>query len=143
MYVPPGLFNDYHFTHIRRFYATDVPPMIIGFVGLISLVVRDWFTNRSLRIVTLVFAMFLFLCTLALYAVVKFTVHDDWKMKERERRYLGSVCFGLTMFTILSAFYSDFALGALVHNWSGTPSSDISSLYWAYYIARHLPIFLY
>ena len=121
----------------------DVLSMIIGFTGLISLVVREWVANRNLRIVTFVFSAFMCLCALVLYVVVQFTVNDNWEMEDRERHYLRYVFFGFTIFAVLSAFYSDFALGALVHSWAGFPSSDVAAVYWVYIVARHLPSVLH
>ncbi|KAF8892900.1 hypothetical protein BD779DRAFT_1669928 [Infundibulicybe gibba] len=51
---------------------------------------------------------------------------------------MGGFAFSLTTFTILAAFYCDWALGMMTHNLIGLPSGDHSGFYWTYFFAKRL-----
>jgi hypothetical protein len=43
--------------------------------------------------------------------------------------------------TMLAAFYSDMALGAMTNDLVGAPSDENKYLYWTYFIAKRIPFF--
>lgn len=46
----------------------------------------------------------------------------------------------LVTFTILAAFYGDWALGMMTNNLVGLPSGDNAAFYWAYFLSKRLTL---
>ena len=110
----------------------DVPGMIAGFIGLISLIIRNWGAHPKLHIITYVFAgVFGFIILLSTFTF-----------------FIGigeglAATFGITLITFaaLAALYGDWALGAMTNNLWGFPSQDSFGLYVSYLILKRLTMF--
>jgi hypothetical protein len=109
---------------------TDFPGMFAGFIGLISLIIRNWDDHPALHIIVFVFSG-VFGFTLVISTVTFFFGE-------------GSVLsFPITplMFIMLSALFCDWSLGAMTDNLLGTPSGDSAGLYWSYFIFKRFTMF--
>ena len=109
---------------------------VVGLVGLISLVVENFWVPGVWKITTVFCSLILGtgLAFLALWWCV-----DTSGEKGNEHRHskallrgLGFSSFGVvpTLMLILAAFFSDWVLGALAGSLVGVPSDDNSYLYW-------------
>ncbi|KAF2671237.1 hypothetical protein BT63DRAFT_210961 [Microthyrium microscopicum] len=125
---------------------------IIGLVGLFSLVAEGIPYDSKIRIVTYVFGGIVGVPAIA------FTMWLIWCLfaspfiwccaYDRKSKYAatwGGVSFSIFvgLFTLLAAFYSDWSLAAITHNWSGSPSDDNKVLYWTYFAAKRLLLFVW
>jgi hypothetical protein len=112
--------------------------LIIGMVGLMSLVAETW-DNRSVRVIT-----FTFLATgLTIGGVgIVLGCRATWNQPNgdlgRPARFAG-VALAYCVVSV-SLLYSDWILSAVAENPSGVPSSDFAWLYWAYFISERLPL---
>jgi hypothetical protein len=111
---------------------------VVGLVGLISLVVENFWIPGVWKITT-VFGSLILGTGLAFLAL--WWIGDASEEKEGVRRHrhskalllgLGFSSLGVvpTLMLILAAFYSDWVLGALARNLVGVPSGDNAYLYW-------------
>jgi hypothetical protein len=106
--------------------------MIVGFTGLVSLIISNWHDHPKLHVITYafggVFGFFILLWSLS--------------MLDGFTDGLGAaVMLWLASFTTLAALYGDWALGAMTDNLLGTPSGDSAGLYWSYFILKRLTMF--
>jgi hypothetical protein len=112
--------------------------LIIGMVGLISLVAETW-DNRSVRIITYTF---LAACLTAVGVRIIMGCRVGWNQPDgdlnRPARF-AAVALAYCVLS-LSLLYSDWILGAVAGNLARVPSSDIAWLYWAYFISERLPL---
>ena len=106
--------------------VTDIPFMIIGFTGLISLVTQHW-TSQTL-IITLIFVV---LIGVAAVATVVFPLTGDISMTN-------SSALGLLVIFALVPLYADWMLGSMVDNLVGVPSGDVAVIYWLYFASKRL-----
>src|SRR5262245_15476049 len=107
--------------------------MIAGFTGIVSLVFHNWGGHPKLHIITYVFSGVLgFFFFFAL--MFKFI---------RKKAGCPLVLFGILFisFTVLSALYGDWALGAMTNNLLGKPSGDSAGFYWSYFVLKRLTMF--
>jgi hypothetical protein len=113
---------------------------VVGLVGLISLVVQNFWLPRVWKITT-VFGSLILAAGLAMFALwwcVDMSGKDDFDRMKRKThgkavlRGLGFSGLGVipTLMLILAAFYSDWVLGAFAGSLVGVPSGDNAYLYW-------------
>lgn len=122
-----------------------VPGMFAGISGLMSLVVQH-LDNVGVLKLTIAFYSIIGIGALIILIGMFRGAFRKAKSKDvdgEEVLLWGMGGFGLsfTLFTILAAFYGDWALGMLVHNLIGLPSGDNSGLYWSYWLAKRFPMF--
>lgn len=111
---------------------------VVGLVGLISLVVQNFWIPGVWKITTVFGSLILGtgLACLALWWCVDSSGEKEGARRHRHSkallRGLGFSSFGVipTLMLILAAFYSDWVLGALAGNLVGVPSGDNAYLYW-------------
>lgn len=108
----------------------DFPGMIAGVAGLMSLVVKQFHSNKPLRILTI--------CFYSLMGVFPFGISISISGNGAG---LLSLAIPVAIFTIFSPFYSDWALGLMARKIGGLPSSDNSLFYWVYWFTKRLPMF--
>jgi hypothetical protein len=113
---------------------------VVGLVGLISLVIENFWLPRVWKVTT-VFGSLILAAGLAMFALwwcIDMSGDDGpdrIKRKKHRRAMLRGLGFsGLgvipTLMLILAAFYSDWVLGALAGSLVGVPSGDNAYLYW-------------
>jgi hypothetical protein len=51
--------------------------------------------------------------------------------------------FGIAGLGVFAALYSDWGLAAIAGNYSGIPSGDDAILYWGYFLAKRIPLFVH
>jgi hypothetical protein len=118
---------------------------LVGLAGLLSLVYSSWHEgviNHDIHIITAAFA-----ATAVLIASLKILVHfwGDSRIPGKDaaaefgRKNLGktSFCFA---FGFAVALFSDWILAAIAQNFVGTPSENNLVTYWAYFVAKRLPM---
>lgn len=112
---------------------------VVGLVGLISLVVENFWIPGVWKITT-VFGSLILGTGLACLALWWWADASGGKNGVRTHskallRGLGLSSLGVvpTLMLILAAFYSDWVLGALAGNLVGVPSGDNAYLYWVSY----------
>lgn len=117
--------------------------------GLLDIVVKDFGHDQNVRWLTYGFGIAIVLLSLGVGAY-HYKRHYD--MLEQEggggALYRAAVwhTFGgffkalIVCFGAFSAFYSDLVLGAIANNWPGFPSEDNSALYWAWFVAKRIPL---
>ena len=107
----------------------------VGLVGLISLVVENFWIPRVWKITT-VFGSLILGTGLGFLALWWCLDSEEEGARKRHSRALlrglgfSSLAVVPTLMLILAAFYSDWVLGALAGNLVGVPSSDNAYLYW-------------
>jgi len=110
--------------------------MTVGLVGTISLVIEN-IHQRQVWIITAVFASLVIFFGLSALLI----------------GLCGEIsCFGAaatsifgvipSLMLVLGAFYCDWILAALAGNLVGVPSGDTAILYWTYFGAKRIPLFL-
>ncbi|TFK75697.1 hypothetical protein BDN72DRAFT_451827 [Pluteus cervinus] len=112
-----------------------MPFIIVGFVGLASLIKQYW---GMMQLRHLTFGFVAIIVGTIVYTVYRLTTKEDEGCCGAA---LGAAFFGTSMFCILAAFYSDWALGSMVGNLAGVPSSDNMPLYVAYIVLERFTMF--
>lgn len=119
---------------------------IVGMVGLCSLLYTTFRQDPTVRHLTYGFG--------AAMAIIPLLVAIYWYIHHLELPEGGSrVCmsafwhtFGgailafTAVFGFFSSLYSDLVLGSIADNLFGLPSTDFAPLYWAWFIAKRLPL---
>jgi len=127
-------------THHSAWWVTlYVPGMLAGMIGLMNLVVKV--ADRTPELLSLTIA---FYCVVgaALVVTIVYSICVLWLGGGAPLKVLGTGCLiTIASFVVLSAFYSDWALGIMLDSLLGTPSGDNSGLYWTYFIAKRLTLF--
>ncbi|TFK75698.1 hypothetical protein BDN72DRAFT_885711 [Pluteus cervinus] len=110
----------------------DLPGMFAGMAGLMSLVSQH-LHDRRLVILTAVFYSIvgLGICISLIFAC----------SSSGFEAFLWGLLCSTVVFTILAAFYSDWALGIMTNNLVGLPSGDNSGIFWSYWVAKRLTMF--
>jgi hypothetical protein len=103
----------------------DALGMVVGFTGLVSLIVHNWSDRPKFHIITYVFAG-AYVTAIISSAVLGFR---------------GLVLQTSFIGVLLVAGYGDWALGVMSNNLLGVPSGDSSALYWSYFILKRLTMF--
>jgi hypothetical protein len=134
----PRIWSFHDFTWLTLFiYAAAA---IVGLIGLISLVIENFWLPRVWKITT-VFGSLILAAGLAIFALwwcIDMSGEDGpdrIKRKKHSRAVLRGLSFSSfavipTLMLILAAFYSDWVLGALAGSLVGVPSGDNAYLYW-------------
>ncbi|EAU84073.2 hypothetical protein CC1G_06935 [Coprinopsis cinerea okayama7 len=122
-----------------------LPGMFAGMVGLMSLVVQN-FHIEALKILTVVFYTIVgFGIMVGLLSIVigrmRKPRYESIDRKETVQQGLGGLIISVMIYTVLAAFYGDWALGLMTDNLIGLPSGDYRALYWLYFTAKRLPMF--
>jgi hypothetical protein len=133
-YKAPCIWSSEDHTWLTLFiYAAAA---VVGLVGLISLVVENFWISGVWKITT-VFGSLILGTGLACLALWWWVDADE--EENSVRRHSKALLLGLglsslgvvpTLMLILAAFYSDWVLGALAGNLVGVPSGDNAYLYW-------------
>ncbi|KAF8248504.1 hypothetical protein K440DRAFT_547721 [Wilcoxina mikolae CBS 423.85] len=104
--------------------------IVIGFVGLVSLIAKVWdhnpFVGRTTEIFSYILAVILFVALIT--AVIGFKLSSV-------------VLIVLILFGALSALYSDWILAGIAGNLLGMPTADNTVLYFLYFAAKRLSFF--
>jgi putative effector of murein hydrolase LrgA (UPF0299 family) len=119
---------------------------IVGMVGLCSLLYTAFRHDKTIRHLTYGFG--------AAMAIIPLLVAIYWYIHHLEKAEGGSrVCMSAfwhtlggailaftAVFGFFSSLYSDLVLGSIADNLFGLPSVDFAPLYWAWFIAKRLPM---
>jgi hypothetical protein len=118
----------------------DLPGMIAGSVGLISLISRNWVSHPDVQVIVCVFFGLSAIILLPLLLV------SALGLSSTDFQDLGAILACVpawVVFVVLSSpFFCDLALAAMTNNWFGTPSRTSSYLYWSYFVLERLTIFI-
>ncbi|KAF9011847.1 hypothetical protein BDQ17DRAFT_792344 [Cyathus striatus] len=131
-----------------------IPGMFTGMVGLMSLVVKH-IHEGGVRKLTISFYCIVgggvILLLIGIWRSItrkpKYTLVNGNRKKvgDDEDTVLvwgfGGFAISVFLFTVLAAFYSDWALGMMTDNLIGLPSGDNSALFWSYFVAKRLTMF--
>ncbi|KAF8653569.1 hypothetical protein AX16_003879 [Volvariella volvacea WC 439] len=118
-----------------------IPGMITGMTGLMSLVVQNWEDRGVYKLTIGFYTIVGFGLVFGLLVGIIAALADESSATVNILASgAGSLTMGTIYFTVLAAFYSDWALGMMTDNIVGTPSSDTASFYWTYWIAKRLPM---
>ena len=130
------------FTRILHWLWLCVPASIIGFVGVMSLVVDHFSEISELRTVTYVFGGFVLgLMALAVLAASCFFAYSKQGILESAAySTFGATAFCILLPTGMFAFYMDWVMAALAGDMLGVPANDNALLYWSYFVAKRFPI---
>ncbi|KAI9768675.1 MAG: hypothetical protein M1839_003983 [Geoglossum umbratile] len=117
--------------------------IVVGMSGLVSLVHHNWH-NHLVQIVTVAFAGAVFGTAIVGTALISAILALSGNGGGAGGFFAGGV-FGFStvvgLIGVLSAFYSDWILAAVMGNMVGQPSSDVAPLYYTYFVAKRLPFF--
>ena len=108
--------------------------LVIGMVGLISLVKQSWGISRVSTITYAFAGIWIALFVLAFFLLFLTPILD------LDASWAGTPFLLLPISIVL---YSDWVLGAVAGNLIGTPSSDIAVVYWLYFAAKRLQMFTF
>jgi len=140
---------------------------IVGMIGLCSLLYTTFRQDQTIRNLTYAFGAAMAIVPL-LVVIYWYTVHLDSSDAGRQthagggpshagrgeayvggrRAYFkafwtsfgGAVVAFLAVFGVFSPLYSDLVLGSIAGNLFGLPSRDFAPLYWAWFVAKRLPM---
>lgn len=117
----------------------DIPGMVAGMAGLMSLVTKASKYNTDILRLTIAF-YFVVGSTLIVGCLSMIFI---WYRGGGSPFKVALTGLGvtLTMFIVLSALYSDWCIGMMMGNILGTPSGDKSAFYWSYWAAKRLTMF--
>jgi hypothetical protein len=120
--------------------------LIIGMVGVFSVVKEAWLDNSEVRVITYVFGgisgvIILVGVLSALATAVGDEVCTDACAEACGACIIGPPAFGAIALVTLGVFYSDWILGAIAGNMAGEPSGDVVIIYWLYFAFKRLPLF--
>jgi hypothetical protein len=110
-----------------------IPGAAAGMIGLVSLVVETYGSNKHIQIITFAVSAAFILTTTCLAAlfICALRIRAGW----------GVLVSFLLAVGIVGSVCSDWALAAIAGNLTGVPSSDNAALYWSYFVAKRLPFF--
>ncbi|KAK0716742.1 hypothetical protein B0T26DRAFT_646628 [Lasiosphaeria miniovina] len=115
--------------------------IVVGTIGLLSLVVKTFNSSRNVKIVTGVFIGVLgigVLCALVIGGFAAVRVGAPVIALGSTISGVAGLILGLEL---LVAVCGDFILAAIADNWSGVPGSSHPYIYWIYFAAKRLPMF--
>jgi len=116
-----------------------IPGMVAGMVGLMSLVTKV--ASQSAGLLGLTIAFYSVIGASLVVGVISMMI-ICWQGGGAPGKVAATgFLVTLTMFIVLSAFYSDWCLGIMLDNLLGTPTSDNSGFYWTYFVAKRLTMF--
>lgn len=124
--------------------------IVIGLTGLIALTVKNW-PERTLamEIICGVFGGIVLFCFLFAFIVLLIVLYEGDSLKKFisiQMSWIGALGISMAVIGVLTALWSDWILAAMEvkdgGSWAGLPSSDIAWLYWSYFAAKRLTLFL-
>ncbi len=129
-----------------------LPGLVIGLVGLLSILVETVHHNAQVRAISVAFGALglVALAGFGVWGIVSFVREDAEEACDGVLSCLITAVFGgggmalvlgLPILGLLAALYSDWVLGAVAGSLAGVPSSDVAPLYWTYFVAKRLPFF--
>ncbi|KAF8660096.1 hypothetical protein AX16_001654 [Volvariella volvacea WC 439] len=137
----PSIVTQDRLGRLPRWCLFYIPGMIAGMAGTLSLVSQ----NTHIGFVKVLTGIFSALVVLGVLIAIAYGYgrRDPMMAYPAEAiKPLGrSIIVGVGTFTVLSAFYSDWVLGAMTDNLFGMPVEQNAARFWAYYIAKRLPMF--
>jgi hypothetical protein len=113
--------------------------MIAGMSGLMSLVSKT--ADKIPQVLGLTLAFYAIVGASLIISILTMMIICWWGGGSPGKVALTGCVVTLTLFIVLSAFYSDWCLGLMLNNLLGTPSSDKSAFYWTYFVAKRLSMF--
>jgi hypothetical protein len=117
---------------------------LAGLTGLISIVSEVYPSNPHLRSITGVFiglAVGPTCFTLGFAILIGRRGKNISLMGLITAHFFDAMGTLIIWVTMLAAFYSDMALGAMTNDLVGAPSDENKYLYWTYFIAKRIPFF--
>ena len=113
--------------------------MLAGMSGLMSLVSKV--ASRIPELLGLTLAFYGIIGASLIVGLLSMGLICYWGGGAPEKVALTGFVATLVLFIVLGAFYSDWALGIMLDNLVGIPSSDASGVYWTYFVAKRLTLF--
>ncbi|KAF9485742.1 hypothetical protein BDN70DRAFT_823544 [Pholiota conissans] len=116
-----------------------IPGMLAGMIGLMNLVVKVADQLPDLLYLTISFYCIIGAGVIigTISVIIVCFLGGGVPHKIFATGTLGTI----SAFVVLSALYSDWALGIMLGNILGTPSGDSSGFYWTYFVAKRLTMF--
>lgn len=119
---------------------------IVGMVGLCSLLWTTFRKDATIRHLTYGFGAVL--AIIPILVAIFWYVHHLEMSEQGKRGFLlavwqtlsGSFVAFVAVFGVFSSLYSDLVLGSIANNLFGMPSDDFAPLYWAWFIAKRVPL---
>ncbi|KAK4173901.1 hypothetical protein QBC36DRAFT_358822 [Triangularia setosa] len=138
-YHLPGLKGGYH--RVWYWVPLYMLGVVVGFVGIMNIVLKHIMGIQQLRIITGVFGGVVLLIVLVVVMLLWLMMSESGGCIE----IVGISCLaatGVAVFalSVLFAFYTDWVLAALAEDLVGTPSQDNAVFYWTYFAAKRLPM---
>ncbi|KAF2992981.1 hypothetical protein E8E13_000160 [Curvularia kusanoi] len=119
---------------------------VVGMVGLCALLWDGFRDNTMIRHLTYGFAAVMVIVP-GLVAVYWYSEHCLGNSKGRsglwkayQHSFRGAFAAFVAVFGFFAALYGDLVLGIVANNVLGTPSRDVSALYWVWFIAKRFPL---
>jgi hypothetical protein len=119
---------------------------VVGMVGLASLIYTTYRKNDTIRYITYAYAGTLLIIPI-MAAIYWYIRHLNSAGEGRKKLLLayfqtlgGAVVAFAAVFGFFSSMYSDLVLGSIANNAYGLPSADFAPLYWAWFVAKRLPM---
>jgi hypothetical protein len=111
--------------------------MLAGFVGLISLIGRNWISHPKVRVVVWVFVGFYGLIFLVTSCVLIPCCSDA----DNDGFFVLSTIALFVFILLLFPFFCDFSLAAMTSNWVGMQRGTSLGIYWAYFVLERFTMF--
>lgn len=105
--------------------------------GLMSLVIKHLHIKPLFILTACFYSLLGFIVVIAILVLLLNRDLDG----ERVGISLFSLGMVVSLFVVLSALYSDWALGLMTGKIAGLPSGDSSAFYWTYWFAKRLSMF--
>jgi len=112
------------------------PGMMAGMTGLMNLVAKVAKDIPELLDITIAFYMIIGASLIV--SIVSMVIICYWGGGVPEKVVATGFAVTLALFLVCSVLYSDWCLGIMLDNLVGVPSSDKSTLYWTYFVAKRL-----
>jgi hypothetical protein len=120
---------------------------IVGMVGLCSLLYTTFRQDETIRSLTYGFggALAIIPVLIAIYWFQRSWSADKTGggrayMAAFGNTFGGALLGFIAVFGFFSSLYSDLVLGTIANNITGLPSQDFAPIYWAWFVAKRLPL---
>lgn len=147
-FIQPGARQQANHRDVRPLWwlTLYLAGTIVGMIGLCSLLYTTFRKEQTIRNLTYGFGTAMGIIPI-LVAIYWYTQHLNlpngghrvW-MSASWHALGGAVIAFIAVFGFFSSLYSDLVLGAIADNLFGLPSEDFAPLYWAWFIAKRLPM---